>query len=94
MLDLVNTVVYYVPISKGEEGEWSGQCDDTRKMINVKGLGKNKKIIQLGSIDEGESWSSIRIVARDDKKWKVNPQVDEVEEDWILYVVEGNPLCV
>ena len=29
MLDLVNTVVYYVPISNGEEGEWFGQCDDT-----------------------------------------------------------------
>ena len=28
----------------------------------------------------------------DGKKWKVNPQVDEVEEDWILYVVGGKPL--
>ena len=28
----------------------------------------------------------------DGKKWKVNPQVDEVEEDWILYAVEGKPL--
>ena len=31
-------------------------------------------------------------MARDGKKWKVNPPVKEVEEDWILYVVEGKPL--
>ena len=60
-------------------------------MINVRGLGKNGKIIQLGSVEEGASWRPIRIVARDGKKWKVNPPIDEVE-DWILYVVEGKSL--
>ena len=50
MLVLVDTVVYSVPISNGEEGEWFRQCDDTEKIINAKGLGKNGKIIQLGSI--------------------------------------------
>ena len=35
MLDLVNTIVYFVPISNGEEGEWSKQCDDRGKMIGV-----------------------------------------------------------
>ena len=39
MLDLVSTIVYSVPISNGEEGEWSGQCDGRGKMINVRGLG-------------------------------------------------------
>ena len=45
MLDLVNTVVYSVPINNGEEDEWFRQCDDIRKFINTKGLGKNGKII-------------------------------------------------
>ena len=44
MLDLVDKVVYFVPISNGEEGEWFEQCDDTWKVINAKGLGKNRKI--------------------------------------------------
>ena len=92
MLDLVDKVVYSVPISNGEEGEWFGQCGDAGKVINAKGIGKNGKIIQLGSVVAGARWSPIRIVARDGKKWKVNPSVDEVEEDWILYVVEGKPL--
>ena len=47
MLDLVNTVVYSIPNSNGEEGEWFGQGDDTGKSINDRGLGKNGKIIQL-----------------------------------------------
>ena len=46
----------------------------------------------MGSIDEVASWRLIRIVARDGKKWKVNPPVVEVEEDWILYAVDGKPL--
>ena len=92
MLDLVNTVVNSFPINDGEEGEWSGQCDDRGKIINAKGLGKDGKIIQLGSIDEVASWRPIRIVARDSKKWKVNPSVVEVEEDWMLYAVEDKPL--
>ena len=40
----------------------------------------------MGLIDESACWYPIRIVARDGKKWKVNPPVEEVE-DWILYVV-------
>ena len=35
MLDLVNTILYYDPLKNGEEGQWSGQCDDTGKFINV-----------------------------------------------------------
>ena len=92
MLDLVDKVVYFVPICNGEEGEWFGQCGDAGKVINAKGIGKNGKIIQLGSVIVGACWSPIKIVARDGKKWKVNPSVNEVEEDWILYVVEGKPL--
>ena len=45
MLDLVNTIVSSFPIGNEEEGEWSGQCDDTGKIINVTGLGKNGKIV-------------------------------------------------
>ena len=32
------------------------------------------------------------LVTQDGKKWKVNPPVDEVEEDRILYVVEAQGL--
>ena len=46
----------------------------------------------MGSMDEGASWFPIRNVAQDGKKWKVNPPVDEIQEDWILYVVDGKPL--
>ena len=92
MLDLVNSVVCSLPIGNEEEGEWSGQCDDTGKIINVRGLGKNGKIVQMGLIDESACWYPIRIVARDGKKWKVNPPVEEAEEDWVLYAVEGKPL--
>ena len=92
MLDLVNSIVCSLPIGNEEEGEWSGQCDDTGKIINVRGLGKNGKIIQMGLIDESACWYPIRIVARDGKKWKVNPPVEEAEEDWVLYAVEGKPL--
>ena len=46
----------------------------------------------MGSVVAGARWSPIRIVARDGKKWKANPLVDEVEEDWILYIVEDKPL--
>ena len=53
MLDLVDKVVYSVPISNGEEGEWFGQCGDAGKVINAKGIGKNGKIIQLGSVVAG-----------------------------------------
>ena len=81
MLDLVNSVVCSLPIGNEEEGEWSGQCDDTGKIINVRGLGKNGKIVQMGLIDESACWYPIRIVARDGKKWKVNPPVEEAEED-------------
>ena len=49
------------------KGESSGQYDDTGKIINAKGLGKNEKIIQLGSVDEGASWPPIRIVTQDGK---------------------------
>ena len=35
MLGLVNRVVYSNPIGNGEEGEWSGQCDDTGTMLRV-----------------------------------------------------------
>ena len=72
---------YSVPISNGEEGELLRQCGDAGKVINAKGIGKNGKIIQLGSVIVGACWSPIKIVARDGKKWKVNPSVDGVEED-------------
>ena len=52
-------------ICNEEEGEWSGQCDDTGKIINVTGLGKNWKIVQMGLIDESSCSYPIRIVARD-----------------------------
>ena len=90
MLDLVDKAVYSVPISNGEEGEWFGQCDDAGKLINAKGIGKNGKTVQLGSVVA--SASPIRIVTRDSKKWNVSPSVVGVKEDWILYVVEGKPL--
>ena len=70
MLDLINIIIYVVPISNGGAGKWTGQCDDTGKIINAKGLGKNKKIILSRLIDEGASLSPIRIVARDNKKVK------------------------
>ena len=76
MLYLINTTIYSVPISNGEEA----------KIIN-KGQGKNGKIVQLGSLDESASWPLIRNVVQDCKKWMLNPQVDEVEEDCILHVV-------
>ena len=91
-IDTFNCSVYSIPISNREEGERSRQCYDRGKVINARGLWKNGKIIQLGSIDEGASWCPIRIVARDDNKWKANPPINEVDEDWILYVVEGKPL--
>ena len=43
--DLVDTFVYSVSISNGEEGEWFGQCGDVGKFINAKGIRKNGKII-------------------------------------------------
>ena len=55
MLDLVSIAIYSIPISNGEEGEWSGQCDDKGNIINAKGLGKNGKTIQLGLVDVGAS---------------------------------------
>ena len=60
MLDLVNTVVYSIPIS-GEEGEWFGQCDDRGIIINARGLRKDGKIISLGSINEATSCRPIEL---------------------------------
>ena len=34
MLDLVDKVVYFDPISNGEEGEWFRQCGDAGKVTN------------------------------------------------------------
>ena len=52
MLDLVNSVVCSLPIGNEEEGEWSGQCDGTGNIINVRGRGKSGKTIQMGLLDE------------------------------------------
>ena len=75
LFDLINTTINTIPIILGKRVNGLDNVMTKEILSTTRVLGKNWKIIQLGPIDDSASWFPIRILAQDNKKWKVNPPV-------------------